>query len=104
MVLLFRTFTKLKITKDDSLPIEIIENVYIGSFAAAENKESLINLGITHIIVAASSLKKNFPEEYNYMHLDILDSPEVNISKHFEETGNFIHECLNNNGKILVHW
>ena len=104
MVLLFKTLSKLKITKDDNLPIEIVENIYIGSFAAADNKDALVNIGITHVIVAASSLKMNFPEEYKYIHLDILDSPEVDISKHFEITGNFIDECLNENGKILVHW
>ncbi len=101
---LIRVFSAAKILKEDNQPVEIIENLYIGSFAAADRKETLINHGITHIIVAASSLKKKFTDTFNYMHLDIFDSPEVDIRKHFDDTGLFIHECLNSGGKILVHW
>jgi hypothetical protein len=101
---LIRVFSAAKILKEDNQPVEIIENLYIGSFAAADNKETLVNHGITHIIVAASSLKKKFIDSFNYMHLDILDSPEVPIRKHFEDTGLFIEECLNSGGRILVHW
>ncbi len=101
---LIRAFSAARIMKDDNQPVEIIENLYIGSFASADKKETLINHGITHIIVAASSLKKKFPDSFTYMQLDVLDSPEVEIKKHFNETGNFISECLNTGGKILVHW
>lgn len=101
---LFRVMSAARILKEDYQPVEIIENLYIGSFAAADKKEPLITLGITHIIVAASSLKKKFPEVFNYMQLDVLDSPEVDIKKHFDETSSFIAECLNSGGKILVHW
>ncbi len=101
---LFRVLSAAKILKEDYHPVEIIENLYIGSFASADKKEPLITLGISHIIVAASSLKKKFPDVFNYMQLDILDSPECDIKKHFDDTSSFIAECLNSDGKILVHW
>jgi protein phosphatase slingshot len=101
---LIRVFSAARILKDDNQPVEIIDNLYIGSFAAADKKDTLISYGITHIIVAASSLKKKFQDDFNYMQLDILDSPEVDIKKHFDETGCFIEKCLSNGGKILVHW
>lgn len=103
-ITLMRVFSTAKILKEDNKPVEIIENLYIGSFAAADKKEILYNHGITHIIVAASSLMKKFPEDFTYMHLDILDSPEIGIKKYFDETGEFILNCLNQGGKILVHW
>jgi hypothetical protein len=38
------------------------------------------------------------------MQLHILDSPEVNIKDYFEETGKFINEAFENDGKVFVHW
>jgi hypothetical protein len=48
--------------KTDNLPIEIIENIYIGSIGASMNKTSLEELKITHIIIAGKGLNEYFPE------------------------------------------
>lgn len=52
----------LDIVKTDNLPIEIIDNVFIGSLGAAMNKKGLEEHKITHIIVAAQALKEYHPE------------------------------------------
>lgn len=59
---LFKIMNSMKIMKTDKEPIEIIEGLYIGTFATSNNKEGLINNKITHILIVASSLKANFPE------------------------------------------
>ena len=48
--------------KEDNLPIEIIDNLYIGSIGAASNKEGLKSNNITHVIVAAGRIEKFFPD------------------------------------------
>ena len=57
-----KVFRTLDIVKSDSLPIEIIENVFIGSIGAAMNKQGLEEHKITHVIVAAQGLKEYHPE------------------------------------------
>ncbi len=48
--------------KEDYLPIEIIDNIFIGSIGAASKKEVLLEHKITHVIVAASTIRNYFPE------------------------------------------
>jgi len=45
-----------------SIPTKITNNIFLGPMESAENKEILINLGITHIIVAGQYLLENFPD------------------------------------------
>ncbi len=101
---MIRAISTMKIMKEDNKPVMIIDNVFIGSIGAASNKVGLIDNKITHIVVAATGIKKFFPVEFTYMQLTLLDSPEQDIKKHFNETGEFIDECIRNNGNVLVHW
>lgn len=52
----------LRLYKEDNLPVEIVDNVFIGSVGAAYNKEGLIEKKITHIIIAGKALKNYYPE------------------------------------------
>jgi len=52
----------VEMLKSDNLPIEIINNVFIGSIGAAMNRQGLEEHQITHVIVAASGLKEFHPE------------------------------------------
>lgn len=51
-----------KYLKEDNLPIEVIENLYIGSVGVAFSKQNLLDAGISHIICVASGIKIAFPE------------------------------------------
>ena len=90
--------------KEDNRPVLIIDNLYIGSIGAASNKEGLLECKITHVVVAATGIKKYFPDDFIYMQLTLLDSAEQDIKKYFLETGEFIENSLKNNGSVLVHW
>ncbi len=100
---MIRILSHMKILKEDNKPILITDNLYISSFAPAYNKETLESHNISHIVVAAAGLVKKFPENFTYLQLTLLDSPQEDIKKYFDETGNFIHECISNNGTVLVH-
>ncbi len=58
---MIKLMTTIRITKEDSLPAEIIEGLFIGSVGASSNIDELKKQKITHVVCAASSLKPNFP-------------------------------------------
>jgi len=51
----------IKTMKEDTKPVEIIDNVFIGSIGVASKKEILMDHKITHIVVAAANIKTYFP-------------------------------------------
>lgn len=104
LLLLMRAISTMNILKNDNLPVKILDNVYIGSIGAANNKEELTKLGITHIVTAAGGIKCSFPEDFKYHKLDnLLDSANANIRQFFDDTNKFIKEAVNNFGSVLVH-
>ena len=52
----------MNLIKNDNLPIEIIDNIFIGSIGASMNRKSLEEFKITHIIVAGKGLNEYYPE------------------------------------------
>ena len=60
----------MKILKEDNKPVELVDNLFIGSIGAAHNKKALKESGITHIVIAASGLKKLFPDDCKYRQFD----------------------------------
>lgn len=107
-ILKLMTFIKLystmKILKEDNKPVELVDNLFIGSIGAAHNKKAMKECGITHIVIAASGLKQLFPEDFKYLQFDLLDSETEDIKKHFIEAGKFINDALKSGGKVMVHW
>jgi hypothetical protein len=101
---MIRVLSTMRIMKEDNKPVQIVENIYIGSVGAASNKEGLCEHNITHIVCAATGIKQYFPDNFKYMSLQLLDAADQDIKKYFDETGEFIHECITNNGNVLVHW
>lgn len=102
-------FTKLtvilagKYIKEDNMPIEVIENLYIGSIGAALTKENLKNTGIKAILNCAN-LKTAFPEDFEYKSMNIKDSMDQDVLSFFKESNEFIGKFLSNKEKVLVHW
>lgn len=104
LLLLMRAISTMNIIKNDNIPVKILDNIYIGSIGAANNKEELTKLGITHIVTAAGGIKCSFPNDFKYHKLDnLLDSPTADIKQFFDETNKFIKEAISNLGSVLVH-
>ncbi|XP_039247519.2 serine/threonine/tyrosine-interacting protein A-like [Styela clava] len=89
---------------------EIIPNVYLGPYQAAAKSEleNLRNDGITHILcvrqdVEARCVKVNFPDIFIYKVIEFRDHPCESIISILPEARNFINECLQSKGKILIH-
>lgn len=81
---------------------EIIPSVYVSQLTVAQNKKILKKYGITHI-VNLSQHPNCFPNSFTYLTIDIPDSIDVDISRHFKHSSNFIHDAIKNNGKVLIH-
>ncbi|XP_059178147.1 serine/threonine/tyrosine-interacting protein B-like [Physella acuta] len=89
---------------------EIIPGLFLGPYGSAlrTKLDSLMAAGITHIIcirqsIEANFVRPNFPEHFRYLVLNMADSPTENIIKYFQQTKDFIDDCLNQGGKVLVH-
>ncbi|ORX93882.1 dual specificity protein phosphatase 12 [Basidiobolus meristosporus CBS 931.73] len=82
---------------------EVIPGLFVGNAQAAENLEFLQNAGITHVLQATNFMTPSFPEKFEYKIVDIEDMAECNIIKHFPETNQYIQDCLDQGGKVLVH-
>ena len=80
---------------------EIIENIYIGNIASAENIEKLKELGIKKVLSLLEGFFPEYKESDNITHkiIKILDYSSENIIKYFGECLNFIK----GEEKILVH-
>ncbi|XP_002158174.3 serine/threonine/tyrosine-interacting protein isoform X1 [Hydra vulgaris] len=89
---------------------EIVPCIYLGPYAAVtKNKlEVLKEHGITHIVcirhpIEANLIKPNFPQNFRYLTLDIIDKPTEPILEFFPMVKEFIEECLHHKGKVLIH-
>uniref|UniRef100_A0ACD5TPF0 Uncharacterized protein n=1 Tax=Avena sativa TaxID=4498 RepID=A0ACD5TPF0_AVESA len=80
-----------------------LEGLYLGSVGAALNKDALKSLNVTHVLVVARSLNPAFPEEFTYKKIEVLDSPDTDLVKHFGECFTFIDEGICSGGNVLVH-
>lgn len=84
--------------------------IFISNGECALNKELLKDLKITHVLNAAAGEIQTGHTYYNdgqvkikYFGLIISDVPNANISLYFDRIADFIHRCLSEKGKIVVH-
>ncbi len=82
---------------------KITEQLYIGSINETSDKKWLDDHFVTHIVNCAVEIKNFFPNKYNYLRLDLYDSPEQSLYQTFEPTYKFIKNAIGNGGTILVH-
>ena len=75
----------------------------VGSEDVATEKEKLISLGVTHIINLATYVPNKFPNDFEYLRIDIYDMPEMNLMQHFQKIIDFIESARNSNGIAYVH-
>ncbi|CAO2165012.1 unnamed protein product, partial [Urochloa humidicola] len=103
LMALMQSFCAARYRKADNTPCPIEQGLYLGSVGAALNKDALKSLNITHILIVARSLSPAFPAEFNYKKIEVLDSPDTDLLKHFDECFSFIDEAISSGGNVLVH-
>ncbi|OWM69847.1 dual specificity protein phosphatase 1-like [Punica granatum] len=100
-ILQLRSLTKC--IKEDRVPCQIEEGLFLGSVGAANNKDEVKRLNITHILVVAKSIGPAYPTEFVYKVIEVTDKEDVNIRQHFDECCEFINEAKSQGGGVLVH-
>lgn len=87
---------------------EILPGVLLGPMQASKSLETLQRHGITHILCIrdakeAFSVRPRFPDQFQYMVLDVQDSEEQNLIRLFPQASTFIDNATANGGRVLVH-
>lgn len=89
---------------------EVAPGVYLGPYSLAKKSklDTLRRHGITHIVcvrqdIEGRFIKPNFPDEFQYLTLDVADKSEENIKQHFETVKTFVDEAFARGGRVLIH-
>lgn len=87
---------------------EILPGLLLGPFAASKSLETLKQHGVTHIVCIrdakeAFSVRPRYPDEFEYMVLNVEDNEEQNLIRLFPGAKQFIDEAINSGGRVLVH-
>ena len=82
---------------------EVFDNIYIGNLATIFDTESLKSKNIKNVLSALTGCEGPYPENYNYLNLDLIDDEYENIIDKFDKSNLFIQKALDNDEKILVH-
>ncbi|KAI3840739.1 hypothetical protein MKX03_026634 [Papaver bracteatum] len=91
-----------KYIKEDNIPCEIEEGLYLGSLGAAHNKDGLKSKHVTHVLTVANMLAPPHPNDFIYKKIDVTDREGTDLTRHFAECFDFIDEAKTKGG-VLVH-
>ena len=84
-------------------PSAVVDGLlYQGRGDQARNEVVMTTIGITHI-VNISEHTNAFPHKIKYLRLPLDDMVSTNLSQHFHETFEFIHDALEDKGCVLIH-
>nr|AIC33777.1 dual specificity phosphatase [Puccinia cf. psidii AE-2014] len=87
---------------------EVLPSIYLGPYQSSRDLNTLQQLGITHICCISETreahlLKPRFPDQFQYLTLDIRDATDQHLITIFPRFKEFIDIALAQNGKVLVH-
>ncbi len=81
---------------------KILPRLFLGNEEGALNKDTLLNLGFTHILCCTSSPRHYFPDSFTYKFIEIHDNQFVKIIFRFEEAYKFISSGIASGG-VYIH-
>ncbi|XP_058001035.1 dual specificity protein phosphatase 1-like [Hevea brasiliensis] len=100
---LWRVINVTRCLKEDNLPCQIEEGLFLGSFGAANNKDVLKSKNITHILTVANSLAPAYRNDFVYKVIGVTDKEDTNLRQYFDECFSFIDEAKRQGGCVLIH-
>ncbi|CAK94672.1 unnamed protein product (macronuclear) [Paramecium tetraurelia] len=98
-----KIFLIMRQLKEDSIPIEIIPNLYLGCLGCALNKKKLLESNIKFILSACEMPQAPFSKDFASLIININDSVDQDIKSKFDESNAFIENAVNTQQNILVH-
>jgi protein-tyrosine phosphatase len=79
---------------------QIIPNLWLGEVLS---DQQIIENNFTHVLSVIEESPKIKEKNVRVMHVKIKDSGSENITDYFDKCSDFIHDALDENGKIYVH-
>lgn len=78
--------------------------LYLSGIGPTRNHKRLLNLNVVAVVsVALEADPKHQAPGITYLHIPIIDEPNVPIGDHFASTTEFIHRHRETGGGVLVH-
>lgn len=82
---------------------KVLEHLYISNFASACNASAMKQQGFTHVISLIPGVPPMFPDDFQYLLVEVRDRSHVQIRDHFQRCIEFIEQAHRSGGKVLVH-
>ena len=84
---------------------EIVPNLFLGGRMAAQNWEWLDANSIRTVLNVTPDVTNYYQgeESFEYCRIEVEDTKRSNLANHFDESGTFIRNCLENGRPIFVH-
>lgn len=87
---------------------QVLPNLYIGSYSAALDITTLKKLGVEAIVTLGSKFKPIYKEEklmsVDHLIVTVHDKPDANLLTSLEAISDFIHDSLQQEKVVLIHW
>lgn len=85
-------------------PSCIIEGLlYQGGLPSVSQKKILDDLQIRHVVCAAAELVPAFPNDFNYLHIAVDDTPHDDLFAHFENAYQLMSAAFERREPVIVH-
>ena len=84
-------------------PSLIFPGIFLGSYRNACHQEEIKNLEINYVLNCAMECYDHYNSNIKYLHLKLNDLPNFNIRPYLDKAADFINECKEKNGCILIH-
>jgi len=82
---------------------KILDNIYLGGIDSANDYEALEKIGIKNIISVIAGFSPSYPDKFDYLVLNALDTTNTNLLEYFDITYAVIDNAVENDKKILIH-
>eukprot|EP00033_Pygsuia_biforma_P001914 GCRY01002135.1.p1 GENE.GCRY01002135.1~~GCRY01002135.1.p1 ORF type:complete len:226 (+),score=36.29 GCRY01002135.1:252-929(+) len=82
---------------------EVTPHLYFGTAKAAEDKDLLETLKISHIVNVGTDSPNFFPKEFKYHKVNVVDSPTTSLDIYYPEATEFIKNAIKDDGIVFVH-
>jgi protein-tyrosine phosphatase/rhodanese-related sulfurtransferase len=83
--------------------IVVEDSLFLGRADQAANPRVKSNLGITHIINVTRDQPNAFPDEIQYLRIEVDDDATADLLHEFPTLIHFIKSTLSQQGRLLVH-
>ena len=80
----------------------ITNNIYLSGIMVAQDINKIKEYNISCIVNCTKTIQ-NYFDNITYLRVPVDDTSNQNIEQYFDETYNFIENCINENKNVLVH-